>query len=178
MTRVIILIVIIATISLSACQSNNSHAVVYNTSVDVPLYHWTSADTLFYPLAIAEEPNAKQPIQLNKDYHVRLNLRHNLDFPLTSIPANFCLQQTDTVQGQTRISRRIMLTRIEPKVRDDRGLPLGDGWGSLYEYQQPLDNLTIRFDKAGTYRFIIIPDFRGAADGLNGMASIGIELYE
>lgn len=167
-------------ISLIACssQSNDVHTVVYNTSVDVPLYHWTSTDTLFYHLNIEEEPNIKYPIQRNKDYRVRLSVRHAPGFPLSSIPANFCVQKTDTVMGHYILPTRIMQKPIEPNVRDDRGMPLGSGWGSLYEYQELLPDITVRFSEPGSYRMLIIPRFEGAEEGIDGMASIGLELYE
>lgn len=181
MTKEIILTAItIITINLSACssQSNDAHTVVYNTSVDVPLHHWTSADTLFFPLTVTEEPNLKLPICTNKDYHLRLSFRHAIDFPLTAIPSLFCMQQTDTVQGQSRVTRRVFQQTISPKVRDEKGQPLGTGWGSLYEYQQDMPEITVRFDQPGNYRFLFIPSFRGVTDGISGMASVGIELFE
>lgn len=181
MTKAIILTAItITTISLSACsnQNNDAHTVVYNTSVDVPLFHWTSTDTLFFPLVVTDEPNLKLPIRTNQEYHLRLSFRHAIDYPLTEIPSLLCLQQTDTVQGQNRVSRRIFQQNISPKLRDEKGQPLGTGWGSLYEYQQDATNITVKFDQPGSYRFLFIPSFHGITDGINGMASVGIELVE
>lgn len=170
---------IVVAISLSACsQKNNAHDVVYNTSVDVPLYNWTSTDTLFYPLIIEEEPNVKHPIQLHRDYHLRVSMRHSIGYPLSKVPAHFCLQQTDTINGSEQITRRVMQIFISPEVRDSEGRPLGTGWGSLYEHQEELPDITVRFDQPGSYRFLIIPAFKGAPEGIDGMASMGLEIYE
>lgn len=152
--------------------------MVYNTSVDVPLFHWTSADTLFYPISVAEESNIKHPIRTSTDYHVRLSVRHSSRFPLTHLPALICLQQTDTVLGHYILAKRLMQKPISPQIRNDQGQPLGSGWGSLYEYQQMLPDISVRFSKPGTYRLLIIPRFDGAEDGIDGMASVGLELYE
>ena len=173
------LIITIIAISLSAChKKSNTHVVVYNTSVDVPLHHWTSTDTLFYPIHVEEEPNIKSPICTHTDYQIRLSWRYELEFPLISLPATFCFQQMDTTQGQLRISRLISRHKIEPTIRDEEGLPIGDGWGSLYEHQETVKDFTLCFDQPGIYRILIIPDFRGVPEGINGMVSMGLELYE
>lgn len=166
-------------ISLSACNQNpDQHAVVYNTSVDVPLQHWTSADTLFYPLDVAEQPSITHPIRLRKNYHVRISMRHTADFPLTEVPANLFLQKTDSVQGQVRVSRRVMQASIAPRICDEDNSLLGEGWGSLFCHQESLSDVTLRFDQAGSYRILFIPAFKEIPDGIDGMASVGIELYE
>ena len=167
-------------ISLVACsnQSNDALTVVYNTSVDVPLYHWTSTDTLFYPIYIDKEPNMKNPIRQDKDYHLRISLRHTPGFPLSQVPAYFCLQKADTVMEHYILPKRILQRPVAPNVRDERGMPLGTGWGSLYEYQEIIPDIIVRFPEPGPYRMLIIPRFDGAEEGIDGMASIGIELYE
>ncbi len=152
--------------------------MAYNTSVDVPLQHWTSADTLFYPIVIDEEPSFQRPLRINHNYHARLCIRYTLGCPLTQIPAHFFVQEMDDVQGQMRIKRRLQQFPITPNVKDNEGMALGDGWGSLYEYQELLTDHTIRFDRPGFYRFLIIPDFKGVPEGIDGIASIGVELLE
>lgn len=181
MTKAIILTAISLTaISLSACSptSSNAGAVAYNTSVDVPLKHWTSTDTLFYPIIIDEEPSFQHPLRINHGYTPRLCVRYTLDCPLLSIPADLFVQEMDTVQGQMRIKRRLSHYHIAPAVKDSRSQELGDGWGSLYEYQTTLDGQTISFDRPGQYRFLIIPAFKAVPEGIDGIASIGIELLE
>ena len=172
--------IITAAISLSACSqsSSNRAEIVYNTSVDVPLKHWTSADTLFYPVVIDEEPNLRHPIACHQNYRMRISVRHTSDFPLSAVPANISIQQTDTINGQTRVTRRVMQTAIAPRVRDEQGRALGTGWGSLYEFEEEVPDFTLQFDEPGTYRMLIIPAFRGALEGIDGMVSMGIELYK
>ena len=152
--------------------------MAYNTSVDVPLQHWTSADTLFYPIVIDEEPSFQRPIHTNHSYRARLCIRYTLGCPLTQIPAHFFVQEMDIIQGQMRIKRRLQQFPIAPNVKDNEGLALGDGWGSLYEYQETLTDQVLRFDKPGFYRILIIPDFKGVPEGIDGIASIGVELLE
>lgn len=152
--------------------------MAYNTSVDVPLKHWTPTDTLFYPIVIDEEPSFQHPLRIHHDYRPRLCVRYTLDCPLLSIPAELFVQEMDTLQGNLRVKRRLSQLHIAPKVKDEKGQELGDGWGSLYEYQTTLDEQTIRFDRPGLYRFLIIPTFKGVPEGIDGIASIGVELLE
>jgi len=173
-------VIIITTISLSACSqtTNDAHAVVYNTSVDVPLQHWTSADTLFYPIVIDEQPSFQFPVCAGKDYHVRFCIRYSIDFPLSKLPANLYVQEMDNTDDRMRIKRRLRHLHIEPNIKDSQGRTLGGGWGSLYENQEVLPDQVVSFDRPGIYRLLIIPAFNGMPEGINGIASIGIELFE
>lgn len=161
-------------INLSACSKNNE-LTAYDTSVDVPLQGWTSADTLFYSITVTETTTIKNPVAKGHDYHMNLSLRYSSSLPLTHLPFLLTLQQTDTTGGYIHPIRNIMKQELSLPVRDTAGIPLGDNWGSLYTISTPVSSPTIRFDTAGTYRFMIIPAI-GDLPELPGVASIGIEL--
>lgn len=162
-------------INLSAC-SKNDELTVYDTSVDVPLQGWTSADTLFYSITVTETTTIKNPVAKGHDYHMNLSLRYSSSLPLTHLPFLLTLQQTDTTGGYIHPIRNIMKQEFSLPVRDTAGIPLGDNWGSLYTISTPISSPTIRFDTAGTYRFMIIPNL-GDQKSLPGVASIGIFLH-
>lgn len=169
-----VVIMALIQISLSACSQNDARTV-YDTSVDVPLQGWTSTDTLFYSIVITDSPSIKYPIATHQDYQMNISIRYAATFGLTHVPFQLTLQQTDTLGGYEHPIRNIFRQDLSLEVRDAEGVPLGDNWGSLYTISTPISSPTIRFDSAGTYRFMILPNL-GDQKSLPGVASIGIEM--
>jgi len=97
------------------------------------------------------------------------------EFPFTRVPMQLIIQQTDTTEGHEYIVRNIFRQNIAPAVRDTLGHPLGSSWGSLIDYENYIDGLTIRFDSVGTYRMMLIPETQGLS-GFVGLSAIGITL--
>lgn len=87
----------------------------------------------------------------------------------------FIIQQTDTTGGHEHIVRNVLRQRIAPAVRDTLGQPLGPSWGSLIDYEDYIDELTVEFDSTGTYRMLLIPETQHLSSFV-GLSAIGITL--
>jgi hypothetical protein len=103
------------------------------------------------------------------------SIRMSADYHFTRVPMQFIIQQTDTIEGHEYIVRNILRQNIAPAVRDTLGKPLGPTWGSLIDYDNYIDGITIRFDSVGTYRMMLIPETQGLSSFI-GLSAIGITL--
>lgn len=161
-------------LSLSACSQNNAQTV-YSNSVDVPLLGWTSADTLFYNITVTEPATIKSPIAIRHDYQMNVDIRCSSSYPLSSIDYHLLLQKMDTTGGYNRPVANLLRQEITTVVRDTTGTPLGDTWGSLITLQTTRPDLSVRFDSAGLYRILLIPEL-GELREVPGIASVCISL--
>lgn len=159
---------------LSGCNQNNA-LTAYNNSVDVPLMGWTSADTLFYHITVTDPATIKTPIAISRDYQLNIGFRYSSAYPLSCVAYHLLLQKTDTTGGYEHPTVNLLRQDMTTMVRDSIGTPLGDTWGSLISLETRQPDLTIRFDSAGTYRFLLIPDL-GELSALPGVASASIRL--
>lgn len=162
-----------------ACSDTADSERAYDYAVDVPSTGWTSADTLFYPFTITDPPQVRTPLVAGTSYHATYHVRTAAQFGLTHLPVSIILQQVDTLgAGETsHVVRNVLRHETSLPVRDEQGRPLGDSWGSLYQYEAPIDSLTLRFDAAGYYRMLLIPS-TGNTAAFTGIHSIGISLAE
>lgn len=165
-----------AMLSLSACAPSSPEPtageVHYSLSADVDLHGWAATDTLFYPIAVCEPRDVRTPLVPQHTYRSACCIRTDASCRLTHIPMQLVLQQVD---DQGAVLRNVLRTEIAPQVRDDRGYMLGESWGSLYQYECDLPDLTLRFDSLGTYRLLLNPAI-GSQAALEGIASIGLSL--
>lgn len=173
------MIAALLTLNLVSCIHQDDEASsrnVYDLCVSVPANGWSSQDTLFFPVDITASPAVRTPILRQTDYPVSCSIRMTDSYPYRSLPMMLIVQQTDTVgssHGEQRVKRNLLRRSIAPMLRDEDGRPLGDSWGSLIQYECPLDSLTLSFDSVGTYRMLIIPSTSGDAQ-LHGIVSIGL----
>jgi len=160
----------------SACQSSEDGTEpVYSEVVNVPLLGWDANDTLFYPVHVTNPTTIRTPIVQGLTYQVGYNIRMSADYRFTRVPMQFIIQQTDTSGGHEYIVRNVLRQNIAPAVRDTLGHPLGPTWGSLIDYENYIESLTIRFDSLGTYRMMLIPETQGLSS-FTGISAIGISL--
>ena len=165
-----------AMLAASACQSSAEPTdPAYSAVADVPLLGWKAADTLFFPVVITSPVTIRTPLVQGQPYLMGYTIRMSARYPLTRVPMQFVIQQTDTTGGHEHIVRNVLREHIAPAVRDTLGRPLGPSWGSLIDYDGFIDGLTIRFDSLGTYRMMLIPDTKDA-NGFPGLSAIGITL--
>lgn len=166
----------VVALMVSACQSNTDATEPdYNLVIDVPMFGWKVADTLFFPIQITSPSTIRTPILQGMPYQLGYSIRMSADYRFTRVPMQLIVQQTDTTGGHEHIVRNVLRQHIAPAVRDTLGHPLGPSWGSLIDYDNYINNLTIRFDSVGTYRMILIPDTRDVS-GLVGLSAIGLTL--
>lgn len=169
----------VALTSLSACSlpTHDSGSVTdYNHVADVTLSGWTESDTLFFPIEVTNPTHIRTPLQIGTTYRLGCSIRMASSYALNDVPMLLVVQQTDTVSGHTRIVRNLMREEIAPQVRDAEGRPMGNTWGSLIDYESRLDQLTIRFDTAGTYRMLLTPR-TGPTSSFSGLSAIGLQLH-
>ncbi len=148
---------------------------VYNKIVNVPLLGWKQNDTLFYPVHVTEPTTIRTPIVKGHPYQMGYSIRMSSEYHFTRVPMQLIIQQTDTAGGHEFIVRNILRQNIAPAVRDTLGQPLGPTWGSLIDYQNYIDGITVRFDSVGTYRMMLIPETQGLSSFI-GLSAIGITL--
>lgn len=160
--------------SQTACRPSEVNAV-FDNSVDVRLDGWASTDTLFYPFAVTDPATVTTPVLLHHPYRMKLSVRHSSDYPLLNVPFLLLLQQTDTSGGYLHPIKNLLHLDLAPEVRDTTGMPQGTCWGSLYTTESTVPGHTFRFDSAGFYRFLVIPQI-GSQQKIPGIASIGIRL--
>lgn len=160
----------------SACnvRSDGTEPVYYEV-VNVPLLGWTPNDTLFFPVHVTNPTTIRTPIEQGRPYQMGYSIRMSADYHFTRVPMQFIIQQTDTIEGHEYIVRNILRQNIAPAVRDTLGKPLGPTWGSLIDYDNYIDGITIRFDSVGTYRMMLIPETQGLSSFI-GLSAIGITL--
>lgn len=163
--------------SLSACNLSDSGRTVYDISVDVPLSGWASTDTLFYSVCVDDVASLRHPIERGVDYQLSVSVRHVSRYPFMSIPFTLIQQQTDTTQGFEHPVRNILHQSVAPVIRDSLGHQLGASWGSFITVNVPVPDVSIRFDSAGTYRFLVIPDL-GTLTSVTGLSALGLRLSE
>lgn len=170
-------------IGLCACTSSDKDAddgtlVGYDHSADVSLMGWSVYDTLCFPLEVAPQPEHRSPIALATDYDLWCNVRHDASYPYQQLPLTFVVQLTDTTgstNGTPRVVRNVLRSSLVLPLRQADGRPLGTTWGSLIQHEVVADSVTVRFDSAGMYRMLLIPD-APAGQPLKGVASVGISL--
>ena len=168
---------------LTACSSDEGDAteeasIGYDHSADVPMLGWSFSDTLFFPLTVLAEPELRSPIVIGADYSLWCSVRHDASYSYQQLPLTFVVQQTDTtgtLNGTSRVVRNMLRRQMTLPIRRPDGHPLGTSWGSLIQYETEADSLTLRFDSAGTYRMLLIPDVP-ASQPLKGVASVGLTL--
>ena len=161
---------------LTACQNRPDATVPdYNEVLDVSIFGWKDADTLFFPLQITFPSTIRTPIQQGIPYIMGYSVRMSADYHYARVPMQLIIQQTDTTGGREHIVRNILRQHIAPAVRDTLGRPLGPSWGSLIDYDGFIDGITIRFDSLGTYRMMLIPDTKDM-HGFTGLSAIGLSL--
>lgn len=163
-------------LSLTACAPSSPEPaageVHYDLSADVDLQGWAATDTLFYPITISAVRDVRTPLVAQHAYRSACCIRTDASCRLTHIPMQLVLQQVDE---QGAVLRNVLRTEIAAPVRDDRGYMLGESWGSLYQYECDLPDLTLRFDSVGTYRLLLNPAI-GSQAVIEGVASIGVSL--
>lgn len=166
-----------AMVSLSACSSNDAGPRTdYDKALNVPIMGWAGGDTLLYTLHVTQPATLQHPLQVGIPYHMRCSIRMTSGFGLTHVPLQLSVQQTDTVAGgHTHVVRNLLRCDVAPQVRDSLGRPLGATWGSLITHEQMLDDISLRFDSAGTYRIIVTPQAEGA-QSFYGLSAIGLSL--
>ncbi len=163
-------------IMASACKGNEDGTEpIYCRVVNVPLREWSASDTLFFPVQVTYPTTLRTPIVQGLTYQVRYNIRMSANYKFTRVPMQFIVQQTDTTGGHEHIVRNVLRQNIAPAVRDTLGHPLGPSWGSLIDYENVIDGLTLRFDSLGTYRMMLIPETKGLS-GFDGISAVGISL--
>lgn len=163
--------------SLTACSSSQEPTPDYNTVVDIPILGWSASDTLFFPIQVTSPATIRTPLQVGLPYHVNYSIRMTAGFELDRVPMHLILQQTDTAEGgHTRIIRNVLRQDIAPAVRDSLGKPLGNTWGSLIDYESPLNEVSLKFDSAGTYRLMLIPE-TGSLNSFSGLSAMGLTFY-
>lgn len=169
---------IIATWLLAACQSTPG-VLCYDTAADVHLHGWTLADTLSYPIFLAERPTPKQPLTTGTDYTLFLGIRHNSQMRLERLPMQVILQQVDTVGGVIRPLRILSRSRLEVVLRQaDTGQPLGHGWGDVRQLSvAPVQPYTLSLPEPGTYQLQLLPDI-DASQSVTGLSAICVELWQ
>lgn len=166
----------VAALMVSACQNNTDGTEPdYNVVIDVPMLGWKVADTLFFPIQITSPSTIRTPLLQGIPYQLGYSIRMSADYRYARVPMHLIIQQTDTTGGHEHIVRNVLRQHIAPAVRDTLGHPLGPSWGSLIDYDNYINDLTIRFDSVGSYRIMLIPDTRDAS-GFVGLSAIGLTL--
>ena len=171
-----VLIAAAATTIPSACSDQEDGTEPeYNRVVNVSLLGWGASDTLFFPIHVTNSTTIRTPIEQGIPYLVGYSIRMSADYHFTRVPMQFIIQQTDTAGGHEHIVRNVLRQRIAPAVRDTLGQPLGPSWGSLIDYDDYIDDLTVQFDSVGTYRMLLIPETQQLSSFV-GLSAIGITL--
>lgn len=161
-----------------ACSDRPATLTDYDQSVDVPCQNWRNEDTLFFPITVTDTPEIRTPLLLATDYHMDCCVRMGANYKYANVPMQLILQQTDTTSAsavQRHVIRNLLRQEIAPTVRNAQGQELGSTWGSLIQYEGRIEDVTIRFDTAGTYQMLLIPAIDGATS-LEGIHSIGLSL--
>jgi len=170
----------VALTSLVACRQasdSTSGELDYSHVVDVSLYGWGPADTLFFPVEVTWPAHVRTPLRQGLPYDVHCSVRMEGGYRLSDVPMCLIVQQTDTLEdGHTHVIHNLLRQEIAPVVRDSLGLAFGSSWGSLIDYQTQLDGLTLQFDSVGTYRMLLIPR-TGELPAISGISAIGLHLY-
>lgn len=163
----------------SACQRGaDEDDLAYYRTASVPTLGWTNSDTLFFPIRITQPTTLRTPLVQGHQYQMGYSVRMSSSYPLTRVPMQLVVQQTDTAgTGREYVVRNVLRRHIAPVVRDTLGHPLGPSWGSLIDYEGYIDDVTIQFDSLGTYRMMLIPALQGRSR-LTGLSAIGIMLFK
>lgn len=176
------------TLSLSSCtqrQDASTHPTDYDYSCDVPLSGWRSQDTLFYPITVCDAPERRHPLLLGTTYDVWCSVRMAASYPYDGIPMTLIVQQLKEVEHHAdslttyttlEVSRNLLRQDIHTEVRTATGQPIGDTWGSLISCEAPVEDLSLRFDSAGSYRLLILPKTPSGLS-LSGLSAIGLTLH-
>lgn len=148
---------------LSACHSTTD----YFQSCDIDHEQWSPADSLFFPIHIAETSDVLAPVQYDHDYSITLSYRHSHRYPYQTLPVVFSVERSDSTGWQ-------LLTaplRVQLPTVDETGYPDDSGWGSLSQKEVLVSHRKLRFPQPGDYRIVICPDTL-----LSGVVSISVEL--
>lgn len=145
--------------------------VVYDKSVDVNLSGWTSADSLFFPIIIQEEADAKNPVLTNRVYSPTIQVRFSESYPFTVLPFCVKVEKKDSL-GIYRRQERYWDVRF-PLTNAD-GYLTGTAWGSTFLLELPAPKLQLRFDEPGDYRVVVLPALDEEQTMLEGVSAIGM----
>lgn len=148
---------------LAACSGSTD----YFESKDIDHVFWSPADSVFFPVCVAENPDLLEPVKWNVNYDLTLTGRYSFDYPYQTLPVWVCFQQMDSL-GWHDFARPFRVTI--PTV-DEEGFLDGGNWGSLFKKELLITGRKVCFPSPGDYRIIILPDTI-----LHGVVSMTVEL--
>ena len=145
---------------------------VYHKSAVVSTKAWTAADTLSFPLCVADSSESEGAIRTQTPYEVHLSVRHSSATRHDELRMFLCAERMDSLgRPDSTLWRR----RVTAPLLDGSGAWAGGTWGSLVQRDYVVTPSQLVFPAEGDYRMVLVPEAVGG-EPYGGIESVGLSL--